>query len=219
MSGLKLIEPVQVSGRFDMIKINEKKYQSVNVLICPISKDEKREILKNKLRQKEIENCKNEKVKNQKYFVWKTLEKALKMFYEKDAEEFDFKKNENGKLISDKIFVSLSHSNNFTAVALSDFEVGIDIEEKKQTKKNFLIHIKNGEESLILKNPVALWTRKESVFKKQNLKTFVPSQINTMSENVKTFECENFFVSVAGQKEIEINLQSTCDQDIKEVLF
>lgn len=201
-----------------MTKLSEN-YQTINVLICQISKDEKREILKNKLRQKEIENCKNEKVKNQKYFVWKTLEKALIMFYEKDAEEFDFQKNENGKLISDKIFVSLSHSNNFTAVALSDFEVGIDIEEKKQTNQNFLSHIKNSEENINVKNPVALWTRKESVFKMKNLKTFVPSQINTMLEKVKTYECEDFFVSVAGQKEIKINFAGTCTQNIKEVLF
>ena len=84
-------------------------------------------------RQAEIEKCSNEKVKREKYFVWKLLEYAIFNTIGEPIENFNFEKNPNRKWVSDRVYFSLSHSDGVVAVALSDREVGVDIERIRHT--------------------------------------------------------------------------------------
>ena len=61
-------------------------------------------------RQAEIDAVKNEKVKREKYYVWKLLEYALLHAFGKRIEEISFTKSVNGKWECDFCYFSLSHS-------------------------------------------------------------------------------------------------------------
>lgn len=80
-------------------------------------------------RQIEIDNCSNQKTKDEKYYVWKLLEYALKDGFNLNIEDLKFKKEANGKWVSDKISFSLSHSGELVAVAISQIPYGIDIQK------------------------------------------------------------------------------------------
>lgn len=85
-------------------------------------------------RAEEIEACTNENVRRQKLYVWKLLELAVGDLSGMDLNSLNLRKDENGKWQSDKIYISLSHSGNVVAAAVSDSSVGLDIEffnEKK----------------------------------------------------------------------------------------
>ena len=62
------------------------------------------------VRKKEIESCSNFKVKQEKFYIWKLLETAIKECYDVDPKEVVFKKQDNGKWVCDRCFFSLSHS-------------------------------------------------------------------------------------------------------------
>lgn len=88
-------------------------------------------------RAEEIEACTNENVRRQKLYVWKLLELAVGDLSGMDLNSLNLRKDENGKWQSDKIYISLSHSGNVVAAAVSDSSVGLDIEffnEKKIRK-------------------------------------------------------------------------------------
>ena len=95
-------------------------------------------------RAEEIEACTNENVRRQKLYVWKLLELAVGDLPGMDLNSLNLRKDENGKWQSDKIYISLSHSGNVVATAVSDSSVGLDIEffnEKKlqQRAKNLFL--------------------------------------------------------------------------------
>lgn len=77
-------------------------------------------------RKDAIEKCKNELHKKQKYCVWKLLEYALaRQGFDVPVVDFSF---EGGKWIASGIRFSLSHSYDYVAVAISDYPIGIDIQ-------------------------------------------------------------------------------------------
>lgn len=139
-----------------------------------------------KLRQREISAAKNEKVKKEKFFVWQLLSFAVKESLGCDIKELNFSKTKNGKWLCDKCFFSLSHTNGFAAVAISDKPVGVDIENTGDFKsrhdletllklaKRVGIEISGGDEGYddFLKG----WTKKESIFKCIGEGNFIPSQ-------------------------------------------
>lgn len=79
-------------------------------------------------RAEEIKACTNENVRRQKLYVWKLLELAVGDLPGMDLNSLNLRKDENGKWQSDKIYISLSHSGNVVAAAVSDSSVGLDIE-------------------------------------------------------------------------------------------
>ena len=78
-------------------------------------------------RAKYINSISNEKRKKQSYFVWKLLERALKI---EGIKDFSFVNN-NGKwqLTNEKVKFSLSHSFNMVCVAVDNSCVGVDVEK------------------------------------------------------------------------------------------
>ena len=86
-------------------------------------------------RAEEIKACTNENVRRQKLYVWKLLELAVGDLPGMDLNSLNLRKDENGKWQSDKIYISLSHSGNVVAAAVSDSSVGLDIEFFKERKR------------------------------------------------------------------------------------
>lgn len=152
-------------------------------------------ILNHSARQKEIDGCASVKVKREKYYAWKLLEYGLYNAFGKTVDQLDLVKNKEGKWQSDFCYISLSHSGDMVAVAISRTPVGVDVEElvepktgaiervltKKEKKEFESVSQSEKTEFLITK-----WTEKESAFKKGKDKKFIPSKIDTEKFSFKT---------------------------------
>ncbi len=146
-------------------------------------------------RQEEIDQVTNLKVKKQKYFVWKLLEYALKRTFGYDIDKINLVKSDSGKWVCDKCYLSLTHSENMVAVALSRSPVGVDAELVKEHNKEYLKRILCQEELECLsalpdkeQNEYLLnkWCEKESIYKYQEERVFSPQKINCKEYNLNT---------------------------------
>jgi len=136
-------------------------------------------------REKEINECKSEKAKNEKYYVWMLLEESLKEYYGINIKDVDFKKNENGKWTSDLFHFSLSHSGELVALAISiNQNIGVDIQERKDVAIAKMIKNKNDYNT---DNDV-LFSIKEAIYKSQDNGNFVPKDIETRNESFYVFD-------------------------------
>ncbi len=173
-----------------------------------------------KERYEEILACQNEKVKSQKYWAWKLLEKALKEQYNVSINDLSFKKVYT-KWITENFYFSISHSNNILALSLGKKENGIDIEkidEKRFLKlinksNKLLTNNENEAFSNILEENRAnylniLWTKKESIFKTLNKQCFLPNNIDSNEKFTKTYIVKNesgsYYLSICLDKGDEI---------------
>ena len=158
-------------------------------------------------RAEEIKACTNENVRRQKLYVWKLLELAVGDLPGMDLNSLNLRKDENGKWQSDKIYISLSHSGNVVAAAVSDSSVGLDIEffNEKKFGKSLANRIatESEKERAFSERVCALWTRKESEFKRKGEKIFSPLFTDALSAPCRTFllKCNNesYVLSVSGK--------------------
>ena len=163
-------------------------------------------------RQQEIERVNNPKLKRQKWCSWKLLEYALKHSFGLKIDQCSFVKNDNGKWSTDKCEFSMSHCDGAVAVAVSEKNVGVDIESNRSfsceriarkilAEKEKLIYEQLSDEErhdFLLEK----WTAKESLFKRDGGKVFVPEKYDTTindvySEKIKLKESE-YQLSVAS---------------------
>ena len=167
-----------------------------DVYIAPIpSGDVEYKSLYPESREREVLQIKNERVKREKYFVWRLFEHALKNSLDISINYLKIEKNENGKWVADGINFSLSHSGEAVAVALSSGAVGIDIEpifavKNENIAKRILTEGElcefcslpedQGREYLIRK-----WTAKEAAFKASDEPTFRPESIEVSELDVR----------------------------------
>ncbi len=195
--------------------ISKKAFLDVYYAFFPINKKLKR--LKNKARQQEIDSCSNTQVKEQKYYVFKLLEIAVKKSLGKKLKQLNVEKNEFNKWVCKDCYFSLTHTENLVAVAISNAPVGIDVESANKNfsdslaKKVFtdcefkefeLLDTSERKEYFITK-----WTQKESVFKSKNKRAFSPNKIETLGAKSKNivFENKEFILSYYSQDNIELN--------------
>ena len=143
----------------------------------------------------EISSCLSQKVKEEKFFAWCVLEFAIKNTFGFDLKTLNFSKQENGKWICDKCHFSISHSHGVVAVAVSNIPVGVDLELFEPAKSGCiekyltlseLNHLEQLSSDKKWEFLLAVWSKKESVYKKQGLGAFIPSKIDTVKENVET---------------------------------
>ncbi len=139
-------------------------------------------------RQEEIESVSNQKVKAEKYFAWKLLEYALMRTFGYKIGNLTFTKNSYGKWLLNECYISLSHSHEMVAVALSKKPIGVDIELIKATKPNAIERVLTRRELKVLKNIeeqekdkylLTTWSKKESAYKRDGESKFLPSKIDT----------------------------------------
>ncbi len=149
-------------------------------------------------RQAEIDGCANDIVKVEKHTSWQLLKYAVEQVFEKPFEQFDLHKNNNGKWVCDGVFFSISHSDELCAVVVDKNPIGVDLQaftkgrfDKRlferiatDNEKRVFAHLniaKQTEQLTIFqeKQILALWCKKEALFKKLDLPTFVAHNIDT----------------------------------------
>lgn len=169
----------------------------------------------------EIEGCASEKVRRQKYCVWKLLEYALERSLGLDVEQMHFERGENGKWTADGVYFSLSHSDNVVAVCVSRAAVGVDVERVtdrlEAVRRKFLT---KGEESEYCTQDdkrgylAEKWTQKESIFKMLGGKRFVPSAVITDDYTAKSIRlngADGYILSVAAEDLTNLRVYQNVD--------
>ena len=141
------------------------------------------------------------------------MEYALEQNLGLSPKDLDLRKNANGKWISDHCFFSLSHSGEIVAVAVSHAPIGVDVERCERERYEMIAsHILTENEraeyeampSDVKKMQYVMqaWTQKESLFKRADLRAFIPTQYDTVNADVQTWEIligeSAYFLSVAG---------------------
>ena len=182
--------------------------------------DKKIEKVLPKERFDEINGCLDEKVKREKYFVWKLLELALRNATGVNPDFTRFYKGVNGKWQAQGVEFSLSHSNGVVAVAISDKPVGIDLQVIKPLKNDRLIEKIFTEKELEKINALSgqektariieKWAEKESDFKRvggDNFLTYIRDNraVSGFSARV-TLPNGDYVVAVSGEGEVEMKI-------------
>ncbi len=180
-------------------------------------------------RQNEVNAISNERVRREKYYVWKLLEYAAKDSFELEASSIRFAKSKNGKWSCKEFEFSLSHSTEAIAVAVSDNAVGIDVERirVKRSKKMAEYILTEREYFEYSDVPdeksedyiVRRWCQKEAAFKMQNKARFKPSEIESAEyfSVTKNFDIgkEKYILAVAANRRQEVEIIELYDLFVK----
>ena len=164
-------------------------------------------------REQEIATCRNERVKREKYYVWRLLEYALAQSLGVSLREAAPRKNDNKKWVSDACFFSLSHSGDVVAVAVSRAPIGVDVEGTERERYEMIAdhifsdaeraHYEALEERAKMPFVMAAWTQKESLFKREDRRAFTPKSYTVLNADVQTHEIcvgeHTYFLSVASE--------------------
>ena len=161
----------------------------IYVYVAKLPPTESAEALSNIERQAEIDAISNERVRREKYYVWRLLEYAMRQSLGIDPAEVLFKKSANGKWTCEVCEFSLSHSGDALAVVISKEPVGVDIERERikrpDAMANFILTANERREYENISNEarekylIRKWCEKESAFKLQGKESFKPSEIET----------------------------------------
>lgn len=167
------------------------------------------------IRQRLIEQTTDPQLKRQRYCVWLLLDYALRSTVGKGVDELSFDLDGNGKWICDGgVCFSLSHSEDVVAVAVSDRNVGIDVEALDESRFNARLarRILTSSESVAFGElPVRqqsqwlaeAWAKKESLFKRDGGNAFAPNAVdstvcNNVCCRVVSFGKRRYVVAVAN---------------------
>lgn len=170
-------------------------------------------------RQAEIDKANSEKVKREKYYVWKLLEYGLQQSFDKKIEDVGFVKHATGKWTCDVCELSLSHSHNVVCVALSNAPVGVDVEKIEMPRGNIadkvLSEREKAEYTLLAGEQkdaflIRVWAKKESLFKAKNIKSLTfeafKNQEGVVFEKNLTFADGDYALAVATETPEKIRL-------------
>ena len=139
------------------------------------------------LKQFQKKEISNPKKWNEHCFSYLMVDRILRDFYGIEDRDIVF----NGKkpfLKNRKKFFSVSHSNDFIALAFSDYDCGVDIEKRMGFKCNTLEEFYNE------------WTRFEAEYK-----------LGKPAQKFKKFHFDEYIITAASvniQEEFEIYIQS-----------
>ena len=187
-----------LSSQADDVRAMFRNMPVVNVYLAQLPDRAIAEPLPCPQRNAEIAEISNEQVKREKYYVWKLLAYALEHSFGMKMGQMAFTKDENGGWHTEKVYFSLSHSQDALAVAVSRAPVGVDIEGKNHiyhdampqrimTAKELAEYEalpENEKQDFFLK----LWTVKEAIFKYSGADAFRPEKLEAASFSHKTME-------------------------------
>ena len=168
----------------------------LDLYVAPLYSGEMSDELIPRERHLEVISVASERVRREKYSVWKLLAHALKASLGMSVEDAALRKDENGKWHSPHCCLSLTHGAGTVAVALSDSPVGVDAEgDVTPRSSSFATRIMTEREharylSLDESERTAFltecWTRKESIFKMRDDAHFIPSECDTSDSETVT---------------------------------
>ena len=197
------------SAQVEQIRSAVRALPFAEVYIAPVSFGENSGAVYPEERRQEIESCKNERVRLCKRASWRLLAFAMKRACGIDLESSGVHREESGKWVCPGCWFSLSHTENYAAVAVAHCPVGVDIEEYPEGRMSEALYekIANDAEKQRLGANVSpetvlrLWTAKESIFKREGGKCFDPKSIDTGREDFVTRRAAALplYISVSAQ--------------------
>ena len=137
----------------------------------------------------------------------------LRQFY---GQDIIIEKNDNGKPYitnKQKLFFNLSHSKNGLALAISDCEIGVDIEKIKEFNKSVAKRFLKTDETDDLKL-LKLWTKLESAIKFKGLNLSYINKVHI--ENTKTIEIGDFVISYCTESKENPEIIKIDEKTIKK---
>ena len=162
-------------------------------------------------RQREVERCKNERTRREKYLVWKLFEKAVRERFNLDFANLKFTKSENGQWLCPDFYFSLSHTDGAVCVAVSTKPVGVDIEKKREVREGLYARmLTECEREYILTLPsgercdffLSSWVRKESLFKRDGGSCLMPAHRETLDSDTRLLRVKiadgEYFIGLAN---------------------
>ena len=214
----------KISTQTDGVREMFKKFPIVDVYVAEMPEKGKLGKVSPRSRQEEIKSVKSEKVKREKYYVWKLLEYGLYRSFGKKIKDVSFEKQDFGKWTCDLCEFSLSHSHNAVCVVLSRAVVGVDIEKIQPPKVDIadkVLSEKEKAEYALLEEGekdgfiIRAWTRKESLFKAKNVKALTfeefKNQEGVLAERTVTIAGEEYALAVATDTPEKIRLYEGID--------
>ena len=166
--------------------------------------DSKVSVLMSEYRRKKLDKIKSEQAKRLSLGAELMLCYALKKHYPEIALPPEIKLSQGGKPYMDGVFFSLSHSKKYAACAVSDSEVGLDI-EKINPRQNLAVGKKfltdDEFKALTAENFFDFWTKKESYIKLRGFdKTPTALKFSVLDGNFCTFEKCGYKITAASEK-------------------
>lgn len=173
-------------------------------------------------RAEDIASCTDEKIRAQKYYVWKLFERALNAVYGVDIGTVPITHETCGRWKAEGVEFSLTHSGDIVAVVLSSVPVGIDVElcDKERFSGAFAKKILTSKEKKKIGKRTdisgicnLLWTKKEAIFKTKGASVFRPKKIDSASLPTKTVKLEaggkEYYLSVAASDMGQVYIETT----------
>ena len=198
---------ISISHQAEDVRAMFRKMPVVHLYISPLPVCDIGEKLICSERWDEICSVKNDKVRREKYYVWRLLEYALEHTFGAKAKDLRFGRDNSGRWFCDRYEFSLSHSEGMLCVAVSRTPVGVDIEKLRAPRSDRMAEMiltpsetevyqslaKADKERYLIEK----WCAKESIFKFIHKDNFTPSQIETSDFPVKSGEimhCGNTYL-------------------------
>ena len=136
------------------------------------------------LRQEYVNSFNDSKRKKQSVFVWKLFEYVIEHFYGMKIKNASCDKNGVWKTEGLDVNFSFAHSNEIVAVAISDGDVGVDVEKCSEKILKLKDKLTNTFSSLpIIEALTFEWTRRESLFKSKTGKNYYYKKIFDVLKN------------------------------------
>lgn len=177
-------------------------------------------------RQQEVDCVTNENLKRQKVSTWTLLQTALKHSFGYELGEAEFTRQKNGKWLCDKAWFSLSHTDDYAIVAVSNAAVGVDAENKQSfadrwkdehARNAFARKITAKGEARDVGDLLALWIKKESAYKLSGKGGFNPSGINTDLTSYALREYDGVAIAVCGANLSAVRFFKVEGQSVKPI--
>lgn len=132
-----------------------------------------------------------------------------------DIEKIEILKTDKGKPYLKNIkdfFFNISNSYNLQAVAISDFEVGVDIELVREVDLSVAKRFTKFEYNYILSEKsldrfFEVWTKKEAYLKYKSLGLsggLNRFNVFDLKEKIKTKKIDGYYLSVCGERDFKI---------------
>lgn len=163
----------------------------LDVYVCPVGECGGECSAQVGLRQEHMRRVTDPALARRKNAAWKLLEYAMLRSCGQRMGDAAFALARNGKWTCDKVCFSISHTENWVAVAVSNEDVGVDAEERDAFMKRDPAPVADmfctGSEAAAGPGPeemLRLWLCKESIYKRRGKGRFAPRKIPADAEPV-----------------------------------
>ena len=127
------------------------------------------------------------------------IKEGLKRLY--NIDKFEIVYTENGKpyLKNLNIYISISHSEDYVCICISDKEVGVDIQHFKDVKDNLKKYI-NVDKSLNSKDTIIEISKREAVIKLEGLRLMNIKEVDLNKYSFKIYDNNQYVIVIASKK-------------------